>query len=878
MELQFDFAPEEVDDDANDSGDNMGSKVILNGVGSRSQNKSGSPKRVSFKLDDYVFEVPSRLDDEVTTDAVDGESTSLGSVDLVKKTMTDDLKDRSLKDVQKLHGEFSDKRPRKERDGAPGSEWEERRGPHVCNSLFGSCGGGGASPSRGLSLSSGSPSLSSGSSSLSSGSASHSSGLVSLGDILNDGPATLTNVVMGNGGPSKHSELQALKKELRRKDQMLLSLQREIHKLRSVLQQTVRFRNDEILGTLHDCQGMAGQSQINKKQGVSAESSGTDHSVNNIHLIRYDKDFRSKQLIKGALLENDLLKNLEPGQMREMVDCMYTRECVKGSFLIKEGEAGSHLYVSASGEFEVIKEGNVLGKMGAGKAFGELAILYNCTRTASIKVVENGEVWVLDRRMFQNIMMRSGLQRMEDSISFLQSVPLLRNLNQNVLSKIADCMQLEFYTGGHYIVRQGATGDTFYIISQGDVKITQKVSISGDEEEVRTLGRGDYFGEQALLREEHRTANVIALPPGVECLTLDRESFILLIGDLSELQEKDYGDRERLSRPSSVSSLIEEPDHVPIDLEDLDIVATLGVGGFGRVELVASRAGAVYALKLLKKSHIVDTHQQAHVYSERSIMFSCRSPFITRLYQTFKDEKYVYLLMEACLGGEVWSLLRDRTCFDDSTACFVTACVILALEYLHRRNIVYRDLKPENLLLDATGYVKLVDFGFAKKLSSSSGKTWTFCGTPEYVAPEVILNRGHDKAVDYWALGILMHELLTGAPPFSAKDPMKTYTLILKGIESVSFPRHVTRTAQNLIKKLCKDVPGERLGSHHSGISDIKKHKWFQGFDWSGLEARDLTPPIIPKLCGPTDTSNFDKFPLDTTVPPDEMSGWDQDF
>ncbi|XP_073979812.1 protein kinase, cGMP-dependent at 21D isoform X2 [Rhodnius prolixus] len=624
---------------------------------------------------------------------------------------------------------------------------------------------------------------------------------------------------------------------------------------------------------------MAGQVAINKKQGVSAESTSAGQSPASIQLIRHDKDFRSKQLIKGALLENDFLKNLEPGQMRDIIDCMYSRVCVKGSYLIREGDTGSHLYVSSSGEFEVIKDSTVLGTMGPGKAFGELAILYNCTRTASVRVVENGEVWVLDRRIFQNIMLRSGLQRLEDSISFLKSVPLLHNLNQNILSKIADSMQLEFYPGGHYIVRQGASGDTFYILSGGTVKVTQTLPGCSEEEEVRTLARGDYFGEQALLKEDCRTANVIALPPGVECLTLDRESFMLLIGDLSELQEKDYGDKARLSRPPSVSSFTEsDTDFEPLDLQDLDIVATLGVGGFGRVELVTTINGATYALKCLKKCHIVETHQQIHVYSERNIMSSVRSPFICRLYQTFKDAKYVYLLMEACLGGEVWSLLRDRTCFDDTTACFITACVIEAIEYLHAKNIVYRDLKPENLLLDATGYVKLVDFGFAKKLGTSGGKTWTFCGTPEYVAPEIILNKGHDKAVDYWALGILMHELLIGVPPFSATDPMKTYNLILKGIDNVTFPRHVTRTAQNLIKRLCREVPGERLGSYHGGVADIKRHKWFQGFDWSGLQAKTVTPPIIPRLRGPTDVSNFDKFPKDEEIPPDDLSNWDADF
>lgn len=131
------------------------------------------------------------------------------------------------------------------------------------------------------------------------------------------------------------------------------------------------------------------------------------------------------------------------------------------------------------------------------------------------------------------------------------------------------------------------------------------------------------------------------------------------------------------------------------------------------------------------------------------------------MYKTFKDAKYVYMLLEACLGGEVWTILRDRSCFDEYTTRFITACVVEAFDYLHARGIIYRDLKPENLLLDGKGYVKLVDFGFSKRLGYSS-KTWTFCGTPEYVSPETILNKGHDRAVDYWALGILMHELLTG--------------------------------------------------------------------------------------------------------------------
>ncbi|XP_010769018.1 cGMP-dependent protein kinase 1-like, partial [Notothenia coriiceps] len=168
-----------------------------------------------------------------------------------------------------------------------------------------------------------------------------------------------------------------------------------------------------------------------------------------------------------------------------------------------------------------------------------------------------------------------------------------------------------------------------------------------------------------------------------------------------------------------------------------------------------------FALKVLKKRHIMDTSQQGHILSERRIMVEAHSPFIIRLYRTFRDSKYLYMLLEACLGGELWTLLRDRGSFDDGMTRFYTGCVVEALAFLHCRGIIYRDLKPENIILDQRGYAKLVDFGFAKKVGLGK-KTWTFCGTPEYVAPEIILNKGHDSSADCWSLGILVFELLSG--------------------------------------------------------------------------------------------------------------------
>ncbi|XP_037523952.1 cGMP-dependent protein kinase 1 isoform X1 [Rhipicephalus sanguineus] len=587
---------------------------------------------------------------------------------------------------------------------------------------------------------------------------------------------------------------------------------------------------------------------------------------------------RSRELIKQAIQDNDFMKNLETVQIKEITDCMYPVEYAQDSLIIKEGDVGSVVYVMEEGKVEVTKENKFLCTLGPGKVFGELAILYNCTRTATVKAVSDCKLWAIERQCFQTIMMRTGLVRQSEYTEFLKSVPTFRKLPEETLVKISDVLEETTYAQGDYIIRQGARGDTFFIISKGTVKVTRKApeeaSSTGEEIFIRTLHRGDFFGEKALQGEECRTANIIADDPeGVTCLVIDRDSFNQLMSNIDEIRGKQYdedvGARQRINE-----------EFANLKLSDLRVIATLGVGGFGRVELVQSMQDPMrsFALKVMKKAQIVETRQQQHIMSEKMILEEANCDFIIKLYKTFKDRKYLYMLLEPCLGGELWTILRDRGNFDDNTTRFYTACVVEAFDYLHARNIIYRDLKPENMLLDVHGYIKLVDFGFAKKLVNGR-KTWTFCGTPEYVAPEVILNRGHDISADYWSLGVLMFELLTGAPPFTDPDFMKTYNIILKGIDAIDFPRCITRNATALIKKLCRDNPNERLGYGKGGIRDIMKHKWFDGFNWEGLHTRTLKPPIIPQVRHMTDTSNFDRYPPDTDgPPPDDMTGWDANF
>lgn len=316
----------------------------------------------------------------------------------------------------------------------------------------------------------------------------------------------------------------------------------------------------------------------------------------------------------------------------------------------------------------------------------------------------------------------------------------------------------------------------------------------------------------------------------------------------------------------------------------------LGQGGFGDVQLVFFNNDAeihakqtpdgkphLYALKSIQKCRIVQHGQQRHIMDEKNILCQMNSEFIVKLRRTFKDNKRVYLLTDAYLGGDLYRLLNSRGPFPDFVAKFYIACVIEALDYMHNKSVVYRDLKPENLMLHKNGYLKLVDLGFAKKLNAGS-KTWTFCGTPEYISPEIIANTGHNIATDYWALGILIYEMLTKKTPFRDKDDLRVYENILRGIYSVKFSLKVSKKAELIIKALCRQEANERLGYQKNGRNDIKKHKWFTGFDWDGFHTQSIPAPILPEI---SDTSmNISRAKtLETDIDiPEEISGWDSSF
>ncbi|XP_018787109.1 PREDICTED: cGMP-dependent protein kinase 1 isoform X2 [Bactrocera latifrons] len=596
-----------------------------------------------------------------------------------------------------------------------------------------------------------------------------------------------------------------------------------------------------------------------------------------VHIEFIEKDNETRNLIRKAIERNDFLNNYMDKERKEMViDAMAPTFYKKDSYIIHENDEGSEIYVSETGYFDVIKGGKVVGSFGPTTVFGELAILYNANRLASVRATTNARVWKITRETFRQIMVLSESKERDENLTFLRAAPFLNDLSDAVLNKVVDLLQRKYYEPNACIVREGEVGNEFFIIRGGTVTIKKK-NEQNVERVVDRRKRGDYFGEQALLNADRRQASVYADAPGTEVLKLDREAFISYLGTIPQLREKPE-ERKSAERKQSTRQSEFDNEYAHIQLTDLKKVATLGAGAFGCVDLVTYN-DKTFALKIIKKIDVIKQDQVEHVYSEKHVMMKCRSsPFIIELYKTFRNEKFVYFLMEACMGGDVWTVMSQRRFFDERTAKFIAGCVVEAFDFLHAHNIIYRDLKPENLMLTTDGYCKLVDFGFAKHIPPNQ-KTNTFAGTPEYVAPEIILDRGHDRAVDYWALGILIFELLVGKTPFRGQNQIKIYQQILGGIDVIQMPSKIPRSAQGLIKHLCKQLPAERLGYQRRGILDIKRHSWFDNLDWNKLKYKQLPSPIKRPITCNTDLQYFGPAGVENDYdPPDETSGWDIDF
>jgi serine/threonine protein kinase len=310
-------------------------------------------------------------------------------------------------------------------------------------------------------------------------------------------------------------------------------------------------------------------------------------------------------------------------------------------------------------------------------------------------------------------------------------------------------------------------------------------------------------------------------------------------------------------------------------LSEFSVIKTVGKGFMGSVRLVKLASGrdpTPFALKIMNKSVVVRKNQVAHTRQEKELLSQLDHPFIVKLLSTFQDEANLYMLMEFVNGGELFSVVRCGKRLQNDGAKFYAVEIILALGHIHSKMIAFRDLKLENVLLDYCGHAKLVDFGFAKVVHT---RTYTMCGTPDYMAPEIIKREGHDRCVDWWALGVLIYEMLSGDAPFRAPTAAAIYEKALRS--EPTYSSHFTRNAQSIVAGLLTKGKTRRLGAGSGDAEDVKVHPWFAAVDWDMFQQKQYRAPFLPTLRDSSDAFMFKDYPEEAIdVAPSGLSALEQ--
>jgi len=595
-----------------------------------------------------------------------------------------------------------------------------------------------------------------------------------------------------------------------------------------------------------------------------------------------------RKLMEATLRNNEAIntmRKLDATCIRQIIDISWKEEVEAGKEIIKEGDlTADYFYICQSGKFEVYMtqkgKPKLMQTVASGGSFGELALLYQAPRAATVKAKETSSVWVIDRKNFKDILMKVSDERIKSYVKYLDMVEILSSLLAEEKLKMARALSEMHYGENEVIIKQGDVGMSFYILYEGEVSITvdgtQKTRLEASEER----GLVQFFGERALLNNEPRAATVTVCSKSAKVLVLDRHAFNLLLGPLEDIIKNKDRQMKPVAPPAGGRQWASLSYKTKILKDDLQRVGLLGAGGFGAVELWEHKdTGITYAMKSISKGWLVKTGMRQSIIAEKNIMSMTKSDFIIKLHETYNSDQFIYFLMEPALGGELFSIYHKKGLYgSEEHARFYCGGVILAFEHLHTRHVIYRDLKPENLLLCEKGHLKLTDMGLAKFVI---GRTYTTCGTPEYFAPEIIASTGHTCAVDWWTLGVLLFELLTGSAPFEAATPFQIYAKVKRGINTVKFPAKLSADSVDLIKAICQKEPADRLPMRANGMNALKQHAWYKDFDWQTFAMLGLEAPYVPQVKSKKDLRNFSVDPDDLpqfVKYTDDGSGWDKDF
>eukprot|EP00605_Chrysophyceae_sp_TOSAG23-4_P001763 GSChrysophyteH1.ASY1.ANO1.1951.1 assembled CDS len=574
-------------------------------------------------------------------------------------------------------------------------------------------------------------------------------------------------------------------------------------------------QDDNTRSSLIMAQTETGEAPVRKRREkiLGDDSLGNEVVATRVEVVTKSDD--TVFTILSVLKAHFLFSNLHDYELEDVVDSMVDEYFEDGDDIICEGDVGDKYYILEEGSCDIMINGSVVGQT------GNLA-------------------------------------------QFLGKLKLFESLNMESLSQLAKSLTLKTYNDGDYIITQGEIGEHFFVIYKGKVRIT-KTGDDGVENPLITLSEGSVFGERALIKKEPRAANVIADTSAgtCECYSLAKDDFANMLGgieilDQLEIQKNDDGEEERLEVNAEYQCK---------DVLDLQVFKPLGKGSFGNVYLAKHRVtGKTLALKCLDKSIVVKASQAMYVTRECECLHHLSHQFIAAYYGVFVTPRKIMFSMEFVPGQELWSYLNERETKKSALGglpvydvTLYLAQIILALEHIHSLGYCYRDLKSENILFDERGYIKVVDFGFAKSVPyfNKGGevqyRTFTLCGTPEYMAPEVVLTQGHDKSADYWALGCLAFEMIQGLTPFESATQKRVFEKIVHSQRFLVFANSFDPHMKSFVRRLMHPKAALRIGALQNGFMDIKDHAIFNTkgkgtIDFDKLQKYEIEMPYKPKV------------------------------
>ena len=579
------------------------------------------------------------------------------------------------------------------------------------------------------------------------------------------------------------------------------------------------------------------------------------------------------------------LASVSDARLTELAAALEPTTVRAGEYAFRAGDFGDAMFVVESGRCEVTRPNHPERKeCGPGGYFGERSLMGGgdgARRAFDVRVASDGDASLLAlTRARLEAALGDGLEAVaaRARLESLEHVAMLRALTREQREILVGLLRPRPLDKGETVFREGDVGDEMFLVESGEVVIARRRGHRGaGEEKLKTVTRGEYFGELALLRGDPRAASAtVQSEGGAFLLTLSRDDLTSKFGPLRDALDaaatRAYGGNDAAGgiRTGDASPTRRRRSARTLrvrHISEFQVRAVLGVGAFGKVLLARRGDDGVFAVKCLSKAQILAARLQRNVLQERDVMKDCDSAFLVRLVATFQDGKMLYMCMETVMGGELFNrLARVGGAVPERHAQFYAACVVLAFEYLQARHYVYRDLKPENLLVDTDGYVKVADFGFAKRLLPGE-KTYTLCGTPEYMAPELFRQSGHGKGVDWWALGVLVYEMVVGAPPFYSPDGDGAEQMQRTLKAKYSFPSGLSAPCKDLVRRLLHVNQTRRLGCLRDGAADVVKHLWFERVDWTAIAERRAQAPWKPPVKAEDDAGCFDSYDVDVEHP-----------